>query len=87
MAIDFTNKETLITIKVALIRALNSLDNEIEPHKRWINAFEFSGHIKQNATNRKTADQHKAKLALLLKSRADMTALYNGIDDAINAAH
>ncbi len=27
--IDFTNRETLITVKTALIRAMNSLDNEI----------------------------------------------------------
>lgn len=72
MAIDFTRKETLITVKIALIRALNSLDNEIAETKQF---------------TRHTAAQIEVKLDKLNKSRADMTVIYNEIDSAINAAH
>lgn len=83
--IDFTNRETLITVKVALIRAMNSLDNEIEPHKRAIAAHE-SGRIKKNAANRVTREQHEIKLRVLTKSRDDMILIYREIDDAIRNA-
>ena len=68
--IDFTNRETLITVKTALIRALNSLDNDI------------AGLSDEKLTNL----QRFAKLEILNKSRSDMTAIYNEIDKAIEAA-
>lgn len=70
--IDFTNRKTLISIKVALIRSLNSLDNEI-------------GAIKQAFVNEPTYEkQFGAKLKLLEKSRDNQTALYNQMDAAID---
>lgn len=73
MAIDFTNKETLITVKIALIRALNSLDNEIaENIEGAAIAYLSERHYYAN------------KLELLNKSRADMTAIYNEMDKVID---
>lgn len=72
--IDFTNRETLVTIKTALIRALNSFDNDI-------------GQVKMIGLYEKiTTEQAAAKLAILTKSRENMTAIYNEIDNAIDAA-
>jgi hypothetical protein len=75
--IDFTDRETLITVKTALIRAMNSLDNEI-------------GGI--NIEQRDTPEhfpaytKNTAKLEILTKSRDNMRAIYNEIDAAIIAA-
>ncbi len=73
--IDFTNRETLITIKVALIRAMNSLDNEIAENLEGLEQSYLSE--RHYYTN---------KLILLVKSNQEMRALYNEIDAAIIAA-
>lgn len=73
--IDFTNRETLITIKVALIRAMNSLDNEIAANLEGLEQSYLSE--RHYYTN---------KHILLVKSNQEMRAIYNEIDAAIIAA-
>lgn len=82
--IDFTNRETLITVKTALIRAMNSLDNEIADVRSVLNSVENSAYIK--IAYPQTEKQVRAKLEILTKSRDDMRAIYNEIDAAIIAA-
>lgn len=76
MTIDWTDRNTLVTVKVALIRALNSLDNEIAQANQHLNG----------ATNPVFIGKVIAKMELLKQSRSDMTAIYNDMDEAINAA-
>lgn len=65
--IDFTDRDTLMTIKAALRRALNSLDNDI-------------GAVKQAHMNEAlTTSQAGAKLGLLQKSRDDTRRIYDAI--------
>lgn len=61
MTVDITDPKTLATIMDALRRALNSLDNEIAV-------------VDYDAGN--VGSQKQIKLALLRKSRNDITAIY-----------
>ena len=69
--IDFTDRHTLVTIKDALRRALNSLDHEIA-------VVNFGVGLSTN--------QKVTKLAILDASRDDMRAIYDQIDGAVNFA-
>ena len=74
--IDFTNRETLITVKVALIRAMNSLDNEIADVRS------------RKATEQDVTAimRFRHKQELLEQSLFDMQIIYSEIDTAIIAA-
>lgn len=75
MTVDITDPKTLATIMDALRRALNSLDHEIEPHKRQIEECR-NAKYRSPDFNRRLMLHHERKLALLRKSRDDMTAIY-----------
>lgn len=67
--------KAMVTVKIALIRALNSLDNEISTNKIELEKSYLSErHYFVN------------KIANLATSHENMTALYNMMDDAIRGA-
>lgn len=67
--IDFTDRYTLMTIKTALCRALNSLDNEIGDMNRQRDRF--PRHHNERIEN---------KRQLLEKSRDDMRRIFDAIN-------